>query len=195
MVLEIVDGDTLHVLRFTALVGQRTDVKLPVPPSAERDAWIDLGIGPRAVAVDGREVDGPFEAIARLRLESGAHDLEWTDRQGHSQRVAIALAPGQTWVLGAGGPVGASPWPWIAGGTTLALGATSAVFFGLAEGDRATIRNAARDGNGVVTGITFAEAAVLDERSADRTVLAAVLIGGAITSLGLTLLAAWMTEP
>jgi uncharacterized membrane protein (UPF0136 family) len=193
LLLEVRTGDVLHLARVTLTVGVRLDVSLPLEESPT-EASLLLAPSTTELVVDGLAVSTPLEGVARVRVEAGGHTVAWTVRGATPERRAITLAPGERWSASAA----AEPshgWlaPVIGGAATLGLAVASGVLLGLADGDRQTIADAERDVNGVVVGMTFAEADRLDARASARNSAGLGLAIGASVALVGTLLVTWLT--
>lgn len=174
--VEIRRGARAYVLRVELTVGARRELRVP---DAATSAVVVLAPRTQTFALDERPLSTPLEGLRELVLPPGSYTLAWAD-DGGEQRRAVALTAGETWVATDGGraPLGQAT-PWVAAATAVGLGAAGAVFWGLAEDDRQTIAGAARDADGVVVGLTLAEADRLDARAQDRTTVAVGLAIGA----------------
>lgn len=174
--VEIRRGARAYVLRVELTLGTRHELRLP---DAATSAVIVLSPRTVALTLDGRPLTTPLAGLRELQVLAGSHTLTWTDGDAE-QRRALTLTAGETWVASHTGsaPLGAAT-PWVSATAAVGLGAASAVLWGLAEGDRQAILGAARDDNGVVVGLTLAEADRLDARAQDRTAVAVGLAVGA----------------
>jgi hypothetical protein len=175
--VEIRRGARVYVLRVELTLGTRREVRVP---DATTSATVVLTPGTRALALGGRPLATPLDGLRELQLPAGSHTLSWTDDDDVEQSRALTLTAGETWVARGAvvAPLGEAT-PWISAATAIGLGTTSAVLWGLAESDRRAIVDAARDADGVVVGLTLAEADRLDARAQDRTAAAVGLAVGA----------------
>jgi hypothetical protein len=174
--VEIRRGARVYVLRVELTLGARRELRVP---DAATSATVVLAPGTRTLTLDGRPLATPLEGLRELQVPAGSRTLSWTDDDAEQNR-ALTLTAGETWVARGAvvAPLGAAT-PWISAATALGLGAASAALWGLAESDRQAIVGAARDADGVVVGLTLAEADRLDARAQDRTTAAVGLAVGA----------------
>ncbi|MFO0729095.1 MAG: hypothetical protein U1E65_35270 [Myxococcota bacterium] len=187
------------VLSLTAGVLERWHRK--AQPEAAR-VWVDRVTPPLvSLEVDGARLEGFSRAVRSVLLPPGphrvravpfgeaAHDLDLVLEPKSARalfeapQVVVQTPP--TSARGSAGP----PWAWIGLGTGAVLLGASAISAWSAGQDRATVRGAARDMQGVVIGLSFAEAGALESQANLKSNLAlglglagaAAVVAGALT--------------
>lgn len=174
---------------------KRTQVNLA--PGTDAGTLDMAGVaGVRKVAVRERWLNTPVESIEELLVPAGEVELKLRPDSGPESSLTVSVAAGKR--TAAAGPFrealgvtsvvkkdpipttesgGAGPMPWVVfGGGVLLVGGGVVLQF-VAEGDRDTVRDAARDDNGVITGITSTEAHELQDSANTQSTVAAVMMG------------------
>lgn len=168
------------------------------------------GIAPRptSITIDGHALGHALVGIEGIRIQPGTWRITASFDGAPSRRATVTVAAGEDVALsellsagtkapalapaeadpsataphGAGS--GAGPWPWVVAGVGVATAGAGIALTLLGEGDHDRVRDATREG-GVVTGITYAEAArAVDDGDSKKGLGAALLVAGSAIVVG-----------
>lgn len=191
-VLEL-GGPIVTVLWHRFPIGEKT-VLTPADLAVERPAAILLDGEVESLRIDGYAVANV--SAQRVIVEAGRHVIAARLRGRGDVEVEQTLAPGDAVSIAAAfAPILHAALPEVESGppiapiVTLAAGAAAAIAGGgllvAAEVDRASIRDADRNDEGLIVGLTYAEADRRNDRARDESIA-----GTAVLSTGIAVSAA-----
>lgn len=195
------DGGTVAVLSRSFPLGKRTPLNIPL--AGKLGSWGALTIGtlktaPSLIKIDNYTIEGKA-GLKELRVPAGRHEFKFSFGQqvivlnllvaaGEKMDVSEKLNTQLANVALRKKPVqvtesaSISPWPYVLIAVGAVAGGVGGFLIADAGADRDEVLEATRDGRGVVTSITLADAQeVQDDADTKATAGIAVIgVGGAI---------------
>lgn len=205
--LELSSDRNAALVFFSAVESRRVEIARSVRERVETDAAIDLEGAPvRALFINDRPIRSELLQLRialpagsyRLRVETpdGVQSKQVRIREGHTLALRSALepprsAPPPVTTLVMEEPRALEPWPIALGSAAVVIGAVGGLLVGLAEQDRRRVRNADRDSEGVVVGLTMIEAVRLESKANEKATAGIVTLSSA-GALGIGALLWWV---